>query len=72
MKANSERGKEVTKGGNEYIESNFFITSRDTPQARVRVINDEKIGLIYFSVEELHFGKWTEKYQSEYFVNVTE
>ncbi len=60
------------QGGNEYIETNFFITSKESPQARVRVINDEKMGLIYFSVEEYFFGKWRMKYQKEYFINVSE
>lgn len=68
----SERGKQVSKGGNEYLESNFFITSRDTPQARVRVIYDELLGIVYFSVEEFFFGKWSTKYEQKYFVNVPE
>lgn len=68
----SERGKQASKGGNEYLESNFFITSRDTQQARVRVINDDEIGLVYFVVEEFFFGKWSTKYEQKYFVNVPE
>lgn len=59
------------QGGNDYIESNFFITSTEKPQARVRIINDEKMGLIYVSFEEYFFGKWNVKYQTKYYINIT-
>ena len=58
------------QGGNEYIESSFFITSKETPQARVRIINDEKMGLIYVSYEEYFFSKWNIKYENKYFINI--
>lgn len=58
------------QGGNDYIETNYYITSQEKPQARVRIINDEKMGLIYTSFEEYFFGKWVIKYQNEYYINV--
>lgn len=59
------------QGGNDYIETNFFITNKEKPNFRARIINDEKMGLIYISFEEYFFGKWTVKYQTELFQNVT-
>jgi len=56
------------QGGNDYLESNYFITSKEKPQARVRVINDEKMGMIYFCVEEFFFNKWSVKYEQKYFI----
>lgn len=58
------------QGGNEYIETKFYITEKEKPQARVRIINDEKMGLIYISFEEYFFEKWSIKYQTEYYLNI--
>lgn len=60
------------QGGNDYIETNFFVTSKEKANFRTRIINDEKMGLIYISFEEYFFGKWNMKYQTELFQNVTE
>lgn len=67
----SERGKPVNKGGNDYIESLYYITDRLQPNYRVRVIDDsEAIGQVYFSVQCYFFGKWHEKYSEVIHVNM--
>lgn len=58
------------QGGNEYLETLYYLTSKENPQVRVKVTNDEKIGLIYFSIEEYFFNKWTKKYTQKYYINV--
>lgn len=68
----SERGKAVTKTGNEYIETLYSLTGRDSNNYRVRVIDDSKIGKIYFIVESYFFGKWREIVNEVTYINVTE
>lgn len=58
------------QGGNDYIETVYNAVSKDTPSFRVRLINDEQMGLIYFSVEEYFFGQWREKYRTELYINI--
>jgi len=71
-KTTSERASKG-QGGNEYLETLYHITDATTPQARVRVINDDPMmGLIYFSVEEYHFGAWRVVYNQTYYTNVSE
>lgn len=55
------------QGGNEYLESNFYITSKKKPQMRVRLMNDDKMGLIYFCLEEYFFGKWKVKREKTFY-----
>ena len=69
LEAQSERGKPVTKSANEWIEMNINVDSM-SPSYRVRIINDELLGIWYISLETFHFGKWRELYQTEQFYNV--
>jgi hypothetical protein len=57
----SERGKPVTKSGNEYIEININTVDRNQPTNRIRIINDEMLNVVYISHEEYIRGKWIEK-----------
>ena len=60
------------QGGNEYLETVYNIMDKNTPSYRVRVINDEEIGKIYFTVEVFFFGKWQEKMNDVIYINVPE
>jgi len=60
------------QGGNEYLETVYNIIDKNTPSYRVRVMNDEKIGQIYFTVEHYFFGKWHEKMSDVIYINVPE
>lgn len=66
----SERGKAVTKTGNDYLETLYSLTGRDSNNYRVRVIDDSKIGQIYFIVESQFFGKWREIVNEVIYTNV--
>lgn len=59
------------QGGNEYLNIDINIDSKE-PTYRVRVINDELLGIVYISLESLYFGKWTTVYQTEQYFNVSE
>ena len=66
----SERGRKVEKGGNEYIETLYNLTRRDKAQFRVRVINDEQMGMIYFCVENSFFGSWRVTYEEKIYIDI--
>ena len=70
-KATSDNSdKEATKGGNNYIETLYFATSRDQANYRTRFINDDKAGMIYLILESYHFGKWREIKNEVIYINV--
>ena len=59
------------QGGNDYLETLYNIADKDQATFRVRVINDEKMGQIYFTVENFFFGNWRTKYETVIYTNVT-
>ena len=67
----SERGKPATKGANEYLNIDINVHTKE-PSYRVRVINDELLGIVYISLESKQFEKWATLYQTEQYFNVTE
>lgn len=59
------------QGGNKHLEININIHSTE-PRYRIRVIEDELLGITYISLEHKHLGKWGIKYQTEEYWNIDE
>lgn len=55
----SERGKPVTKSGNEYIEIDINIEARQ-PTHRIRIMNDGLLSCYYIAVEQYTANGWIE------------
>lgn len=60
----SERGKPVNKSGNIYLNIDININSKE-PSYRLRIIDDELLGIAYISLEFFSFGKWHTLFTTE-------
>ena len=66
----SERGKKVSKGGNEYLNVNINVNN-DMPGYSVNVFRNENTGKTEVQFIALESGKWLIKYSTVEFENVS-
>jgi len=69
-KTAKENGKQVITTANNYIETLYYLTSREQPNYRSMAKIDEKNGIITFTLYAYFFNKWKIVYNQDMYINV--